>query len=168
MNFSFLHTSNHPTKIIVFCVTNFHEIADDFLKLFSNIWDAIFTWNQPIFCLSKISFSFSRKIQQDLKDFDAVEVSLGTIRNRLNEAGYNGRRPRKTPFLKDRHKKARLKFAKTHRGKSLRFWKKILWSDETKLEIWGTNVSHVWREVGTAYDERNTIPTVKHPPSLML
>uniref|UniRef100_A0AAR2KAJ4 Tc1-like transposase DDE domain-containing protein n=1 Tax=Pygocentrus nattereri TaxID=42514 RepID=A0AAR2KAJ4_PYGNA len=40
---------------------------------------------------------------------------------------------------------------------------KILWSDETKIELFGVNARrHVWRKPGTAHHEANTIPTVKH------
>ena len=40
---------------------------------------------------------------------------------------------------------------------------KILWSDETKIELFGINSKrYVWRKPGTAHDLPNTIPTVKH------
>ena len=40
---------------------------------------------------------------------------------------------------------------------------KILWSDETKIELFGVNARlHVWRKPGTAHHQANTIPTVKH------
>ena len=39
---------------------------------------------------------------------------------------------------------------------------KILWSDETKIELFGLNVKrHLWRKPGT-------IPTVKHGGGIML
>ncbi|KAK1798425.1 hypothetical protein P4O66_007881, partial [Electrophorus voltai] len=42
-------------------------------------------------------------------------------------------------------------------------WFKVLWSDETKIEVFGADHTRgVWREDGTAYDPKNTIPTVKH------
>ncbi|KAK3557580.1 hypothetical protein QTP70_030511, partial [Hemibagrus guttatus] len=40
---------------------------------------------------------------------------------------------------------------------------KILWSDATKIELFGLNGKrHVWRKPGTAHHLANTIPTVKH------
>ena len=40
---------------------------------------------------------------------------------------------------------------------------KILWSDETKIELFGVNARrHVWRKPGTTHHQANTIPTVKH------
>ena len=41
-----------------------------------------------------------------------ITVSAHTIRRHLNEMGRYGRRPRRTPLLTQRHKKARLEFAK--------------------------------------------------------
>uniref|UniRef100_A0AAQ4RBZ2 Tc1-like transposase DDE domain-containing protein n=1 Tax=Gasterosteus aculeatus aculeatus TaxID=481459 RepID=A0AAQ4RBZ2_GASAC len=46
---------------------------------------------------------------------------------------------------------------------------KILWSDETKIELFGLNAKRrVWRKPGTAHHLANTIPTVKHGGSIML
>ena len=37
------------------------------------------------------------------------------------------------------------------------------------MDIYGHNdIQHVWRQPGTAYKVENTIPTIKHPKSLML
>ncbi len=38
----------------------------------------------------------------------------------------------------------------------------VVWSDETKIELFGNNTTrHVWRRNDSAYDPKNTIPTVK-------
>ncbi len=40
---------------------------------------------------------------------------------------------------------------------------KVLWSDETKIELFGINSTRrVWRRRNAAYDPKNTIPTIKH------
>ena len=40
---------------------------------------------------------------------------------------------------------------------------KILWSDETKIELFGLNAKrHVWRKSGTSHHLANSIPMVKH------
>jgi hypothetical protein len=40
---------------------------------------------------------------------------------------------------------------------------KILWSDESKIELFGLNGKHhVWRKPGTSHHLTNTIPVVKH------
>uniref|UniRef100_A0A9J7XUF6 Sleeping Beauty transposase HTH domain-containing protein n=1 Tax=Cyprinus carpio carpio TaxID=630221 RepID=A0A9J7XUF6_CYPCA len=41
--------------------------------------------------------------------------------------------------------------------------KSILWSDETKIELFGINAKlYVWRKPGTAHYLSNTVPKVKH------
>ncbi len=62
-------------------------------------------------------------------------------------------------LLKKAHVQARLKFA----SDSEENWVKVLWSDETKIELFGINSTRrVWRRRNAAYDSKNTIPTVKH------
>ena len=42
-------------------------------------------------------------------------------------------------------------------------WKKVLWSDETKMLLFGHQGKHyVWRKHNTSHHSENTIPTVKH------
>ncbi len=63
------------------------------------------------------------------------------------------------PRLPVAHVPARLKFA----NDSEENWVKVLWSDETKIELFGINSTRrVWRRRNAAYDPKNTIPTVKH------
>ena len=48
-----------------------------------------------------------------------------------------------------------------HKGNE--FWNRVLWSDETKVELFGHNdVQYIWRKTNEAHVPRNTIPTVKH------
>jgi hypothetical protein len=47
-------------------------------------------------------------------------------------------------------------------GDSSNIWKKVLWSDETKIELFGHKGKHyVWRKPNTSHLPENTI-TVKH------
>ncbi len=65
----------------------------------------------------------------------------------------------KVPLLKKAHVQARLKSA----NDSEENWVKVLWSDETKIQLFGINwARRVWRRRNAAYDPKNTIPTVKH------
>ena len=59
-------------------------------------------------------------------------------------------------------KKGRLRFATAHGDKDCTFWSNVLWSDETKIELFGHNHRFVWREKGDASKLKNTNPTVKH------
>ena len=92
-----------------------------------------------------------------------VDVSNSTIEWCPYRAGLKSCRPRKTPLRKKCHLNARLKFPKEHVKKPDKFWDKVLWSDETKVELYGHNdLKTVWRKKGEAYHPKNTIPTVRH------
>lgn len=103
---------------------------------------------------------------KDLQVFMAgtgLSVHVTTISQVLHKAGLYGRVARKKPFLKKSHTQARLCYAKTHLDDSAAMWKKILWSDETKIELFGLNSKrYVWRKPNTAHHPKHTIPTVKH------
>ena len=60
------------------------------------------------------------------------------------------------PLLSKRHMTARLEFANRNLRYTQFMRNKILWSNETKIELFGLNAKrHIWRKPGS-------IPTVKH------
>ncbi|KAK3571603.1 hypothetical protein QTP86_015338 [Hemibagrus guttatus] len=90
-------------------------------------------------------------------------ISRQTVQRTLHIAGFHRRRPRRTPLLQIRHTKARLAFANAHLDKEEDFWSSVLWSYETKIELFGHNdVAFIWCKKGEAFNPKNTIPTVKH------
>ena len=71
--------------------------------------------------------------------------------------------PKKRPLLSAKTKKARYEFAKRHVGDSLNVGRKVLWSDETNIELFGhQRKCYGWRKSNTSHHPKNTIPTVKH------
>lgn len=104
----------------------------------------------------------SKEIQGELHA-QGTSVSDRTIRRCLSQSGLHGRRPRRTPLLKTNHKKARLEYAKLHVDKPQSFWENVLWTDETKMELFAkAHQLYVHRRKNEAYQEKNTVPTVKH------
>ena len=92
-----------------------------------------------------------------------VSSRKSTITAALHQSGLYGRVARWKPLLSARHMKARMEFAKKHMKDSQTMMNKILWSDETKIELFGLNYKrYVWRKPGTAHHLPNTIPIVKH------
>ncbi|KAG2469811.1 TCB1 transposase, partial [Polypterus senegalus] len=86
-----------------------------------------------------------------------------TISAAIHQSGLYGRVARGKPLLSKRQMAAHLEFLKRHLKDSQTMRNKILWSDETKIELFGVNARHhVWRKPGTAHHQANTIPTVKH------
>ena len=91
-------------------------------------------------------------------------VSRSTVERVLHRGGLHGHRPRKTPLLRKRHLKARLAFARTYLKHDPSFWYTVLWSDETKLELFDhMDVEYVWRK-----KEKHTTPKTLCPPSSMV
>uniref|UniRef100_A0A8C7RAQ8 Tc1-like transposase DDE domain-containing protein n=1 Tax=Oncorhynchus mykiss TaxID=8022 RepID=A0A8C7RAQ8_ONCMY len=90
-------------------------------------------------------------------------VSKKTISNKLHRHGLKSCSARKVPLLKPAHVQARLKFANDHLDDPEEEWEKVMWSDETKIELFGLNSTRcVWRKKKDEYNPKNIIPTVKH------
>ena len=69
-------------------------------------------------------------------------ITTSTVQ-RLRESGLHGWITAKKPLLKDTNKK-RLDWAKKHEQWILDRWKSVLWSDDSKLEIFGSHCE-AWR-----------------------
>ncbi len=81
----------------------------------------------------------SLQLSKEVESQTVVTISHDTIRRTLQRNGMHGCHPRKKPLLKPRHKKARLEFARAHADKDEDYWDSILWSDETKINVSGTD-----------------------------
>ncbi len=85
----------------------------------------------------------SKELQASLASVK-VSVHDSTIRKRL---GKNGPVPRPKPLLSKKNIKAHLSFARKHLDDPQDFWENTLWTDETKVELFGRSVSHyIWRK----------------------
>ncbi|MBN3286977.1 TCB1 transposase, partial [Polyodon spathula] len=92
-----------------------------------------------------------------------VMVHQSTISRALHKTGLYGRVARKKQLLKKYHLKAHLELARKHESDPVAIWEKVLWSDETKVELFGQNSKrYVWRKPNTAHASRHTIPTVNN------
>lgn len=103
-------------------------------------------------------------MQQDLVDLEAAGTTVTnmTISNILCCSGLKLCSVRKVPLLKKAHVHAHQKFANEHLDDSEEGWEKVLWSDETKIELFGIN-SMFWRRKKKAdLNPKDTIPTIKH------
>jgi hypothetical protein len=93
----------------------------------------------------------------------STKVFISTVKWVLSRHNLKGCAARKKPLLQNRCKKARLRFATAHGDKYRTFWRNVLWSDETKIDLFGHNDHrYVWRKKGEACKLKNTIPNVKH------
>ena len=75
----------------------------------------------------------------------------------------HGCHPRRKPLLKTIHKKASKQFAEDMSTKHIDYWNYVLWSDEMKINLFGSDgFKHVWRRLGEEYKDKCVMPTVKH------
>ncbi|KAK3507898.1 hypothetical protein QTP70_002528 [Hemibagrus guttatus] len=92
-----------------------------------------------------------------------TKVTKATISNTLCHQGLKSCSARRVPLLKPVHVRARLKFAREHLDDPEEDWENVIWSDETKIELFGKNSTcRVWRRKNAELHPKNTIPTVKH------
>ncbi len=78
----------------------------------------------------------SKELQASLASVK-VSVHDSTIRKRLGKNGLHGRVPRRKPLLSKKNIKAHLSLARKHLDDPQDFWENILWTDETKIELFG-------------------------------
>ncbi|KAF2363746.1 Transposase Tc1-like [Trinorchestia longiramus] len=95
------------------------------------------------------------ELKNDLKA-SGIEASKHTISRALCREGLLSLTHRRTPLFQKRHVKARLKYANDHLNKPTTFWTSELWSNETKIELFGrNNTNHVWRQQNEEYKPIN-------------
>ena len=97
--------------------------------------------------MKKNRFVSAAKLALKVQEDHNITVTLQTIRNRIREQGYRGRVVRKKPFLTAKQIKRRLEFAMKYEKMPISYWKKILWSDESKYNLFSSDgVQKVWRK----------------------
>lgn len=112
--------------------------------------------------------SSCKKVQSRLLQ-KGCELSLNTISRRLSkEFHLKSYKPAKKPKLTPAMKMKRLSFARSHQDWTVAKWNTVLFSDESTFQQFGSRNQHIRRPVGKRFDEKYTIPTMKHPPSVMV
>ena len=110
----------------------------------------------------------SSEINEVLRE-TGIAVSNRTVRRRLVHAGLRARIPRKKPFLNSKQRQKRVAWAKEHVSWSSQQWSKVMWSDETRISIFGSDgVRYVRRRPGEDCLPECMISTMKHPLSIMI
>ncbi len=115
-------------------------------------------------CVSLNCAQWHQQVEGHGEDHQSPEDwTLSTVTRALRHNGLQGRCPRKVPLKTKGHLWQCLKFACNLLDNSEDDWRKVIWWDETKLELFGHNTTKmVWHRAGEAFTPRNTIPTVKH------
>ena len=106
-------------------------------------------------------FLSARDIRAELLQSRSETISLTTIKHRLRGAGLRGRiaSPKPLPI----NRKKRIAWAKEHKDWTASDWKKVLFTDESKVEIFNARRRrHVRRRDGERMLPACVAPTVKH------
>ena len=98
-----------------------------------------------------------------LKGTDVHRTTIG--RRLVNEFGIKSHKPAKKPKPV---KAKRVIFVNKYADWSEKQWGKVLFSDESTIQQFGTRKQQVRRPVSTRFEDRYTVATMKHPPSVMI
>lgn len=94
----------------------------------------------------------SAELSNELQTIRNVRISAVTVRRRLHEAGLASRKAAITPLLTTAHRIARLRFARNHANWTVDEWKKVLFTDETRVSLKSPDGrERVWRRPGERF-----------------
>jgi transposase len=102
------------------------------------------------------------QVHQAVTEQLGLEICVQTVRNTLKGKGFISKKKVKKPLLTVRHKKNRLAFANRYKDWTVEDWKKVNFSDETKINIFGSDgLQYIWKKKGTPISDREVNKTVK-------
>src|SRR5215469_9259535 len=102
------------------------------------------------------------QVTKSLQEITNQSLCAQTVRNGLKKMGMMAVMKRKRPLLTKKHRKERLDFAIAHQYWTLDDWKRVVWSDETKINRLGSDGRKwVWKKAGEGLSERLVEGTIK-------
>jgi hypothetical protein len=95
------------------------------------------------------------QVTRSLQNITNQPLSAQTVRNSMKKEGMKAVVKKKRPLLSKKHMRDRLDFAIAHKDWTTEDWKKIVWSDETKINRLGSDGRKwVWKKAGEGLSER--------------
>jgi hypothetical protein len=102
------------------------------------------------------------EVTKSLQDIINVPLSAETTRRHLKKAGMKAVVKTQKPYLKAKHRKDRLEYAMRHKDWTVEDWKRVVWSDETKINRLGSDGRKwAWKRAGEGLSDRLVTGTVK-------
>ena len=98
----------------------------------------------------------SKELPRDLEEATGQKVSPRLVRRTLTAAGLGGYVAVRKPMLRKRNKHKRLIWARTHKTWTPVQWRKVMFTDEKRFELFGNSL----RQHGRRRKERGTSVTV--------
>ncbi|KAG2199892.1 hypothetical protein INT46_009832 [Mucor plumbeus] len=89
-----------------------------------------------------------KAVQEYLRSIE-IDMSFSGVRKLLKRMGFKPRRKTKTNFISKKIKPLRLAWAKKHQYLTVGQWRQSVFSDETRVNLWGSNGnSYYWSDGG--------------------
>jgi hypothetical protein len=113
--------------------------------------------------LTSGKFDTAVEVRKDLVENRRKPLSVDTVRRALKDSGLKSRAKVKKPALSRKHRRARLEFARKYAEWTVDDWKRVIWSDETKINCWGSDGRlWCWKKPGSGLQPGHVQSTVKH------
>ena len=108
-------------------------------------------------------------VKKQLNNAQGTVVSTGTVQRELKRIGFKAKKKIKKPLLTPKHRKQRLEFAKKYENWTFAEWSKVIWTDESKINLIGSDgIRYLWKKAGEGISDRDFIPTVKYGSGKLL
>ena len=102
------------------------------------------------------------EVAKNLQETHRTSVHPNTIRRVLKRNGLHGRAKVKKPLLSAKHVRDRLSFARKYADWTVEDWKQVIWSDETKINRFGSDGRKwCWKSRGGQLKPNHITNTVK-------
>src|SRR6266576_1398232 len=102
------------------------------------------------------------QVTKTLKNITNQSLSPTTVRHHLKKAGMKAVVKTKHPLLFVKHRKARLDYVHAYKDWTVEDWKRVVWSDKTKINCLGSDgCKWVWKRPEEGLSDRLVEETVK-------
>jgi len=107
----------------------------------------------------KNPFFVARDVYNDTKGLP--DVSISTVKRMLRSQGLFGRVAAKKPLISEKNRRKRLAWCKSYLSLDAEMWRKIVFSDESKVELFSSRRRFVRRRIGQRFEKQFVCRTVK-------
>lgn len=102
-------------------------------------------------------------VHRELVKEKGMQLNVKTVKRALRRAGLKAIVKVKKPTLSRKHRRDRLEFAHKYKSWTVKDWKRVIWSDETKINLWGSDGRKwCWKTPGAALQPHNVQLTLKN------
>ena len=79
------------------------------------------------------------QVAKTLQNITNTSSSVKTVWQALRSTGMKAVTKQKWPFLSKKHRRLRMDFAEAHKDWTVEDWRRVIWSDETKINYLGSD-----------------------------